>query len=97
MMGIFIKGHAGYDEKGRDIVCAGVSALTMALYRSLMDIVGGEYDLYTMFDDGEVLIIAKNFRSERVRNRIQLFVEMFASGLKEISSLYPEYVRVRDI
>ena len=97
MTAVFIRGHAGFGEKGKDIVCAGVSALAMALYRSLTDIDGKMFDLYTMFDDGEVLIIAKNFRSAKISSRIQILVGMCASGLEEISSLYPEYVRVRDI
>ena len=33
--GIEISGHAGYAETGKDIVCAGVTALTQTLIRSL--------------------------------------------------------------
>ena len=32
-----ISGHANYAKKGKDIVCAGVSALTIALIRTLND------------------------------------------------------------
>ena len=32
------EGHSGYDEKGRDIVCAGVSALCMALEAMLEEL-----------------------------------------------------------
>ena len=32
-----VDGHAGYDDAGRDIVCAGVSALTYALAAGLND------------------------------------------------------------
>lgn len=32
-----IVGHANYADKGKDIVCAGVSALTIALVNSLRD------------------------------------------------------------
>jgi uncharacterized protein YsxB (DUF464 family) len=31
-----IKGHAGYDEKGKDIVCAGVSVLFYTLCNALL-------------------------------------------------------------
>ena len=35
-LGITIKGHAKYDEKGKDIVCAGVSTLFYTLCNSLL-------------------------------------------------------------
>ena len=35
---ISIKGHADYAKKGSDIVCAGVSALTIALIHTLDDL-----------------------------------------------------------
>ena len=30
-----VKGHAGYDDSGRDIVCAGISSITCALMNFL--------------------------------------------------------------
>ena len=33
--GIEINGHAGYAETGKDIVCAGMTALTQTLVRSM--------------------------------------------------------------
>ena len=30
-----VSGHAGYDDSGRDIVCAGVSSLSLALFAYL--------------------------------------------------------------
>ena len=32
-----VDGHAGYDEKGKDIVCAGVSMMVNALAVGLVD------------------------------------------------------------
>lgn len=36
--GITISGHAGYAPAGQDIVCAGVSALTQTLIKSIEDL-----------------------------------------------------------
>ena len=33
-----IEGHAGYAEPGKDIVCAGVTALTQTLIKSIEDL-----------------------------------------------------------
>ena len=35
---IKIKGHAGYDEPGKDIVCAGVSTLVQTLIQSIEEL-----------------------------------------------------------
>ncbi len=35
---ITIKGHAGYEEPGKDIVCAAVSALTQAFIASIEEL-----------------------------------------------------------
>ena len=44
---LIIDGHAGYEEKGKDIVCAGVDALTQTLVKSIEDLTEDkiEYDI----------------------------------------------------
>ncbi len=37
LVGYVVKGHAGYAESGRDIVCAGVSAIAQAGLMGLQD------------------------------------------------------------
>ena len=39
---IEISGHAGYAEPGKDIVCAGVTALMQTLIQSIKDLAGDE-------------------------------------------------------
>ena len=36
--GITVSGHAGYAEAGKDVVCAGVTALTQTLIKSITDL-----------------------------------------------------------
>jgi uncharacterized protein YsxB (DUF464 family) len=57
--GLKISGHAGYDEEGEDIVCAGVSALGYTLINSMEQIakvnvkpkVESGYIEYELLDD----------------------------------------------
>ena len=42
--GIKIHGHAGYAEAGKDIVCAGVTALTQTLIRSIQGLTKDEIE-----------------------------------------------------
>ena len=41
---IAVKGHAGYDEIGKDIVCAAVSTLFQALIASVKELTPDTYD-----------------------------------------------------
>jgi uncharacterized protein YsxB (DUF464 family) len=40
LIGFVVEGHAGFDEYGRDIVCAAVSAITQAAVLGLREILG---------------------------------------------------------
>lgn len=40
LTGYEIKGHAGFDEYGKDVVCAGVSALAQTALLGLCDLLG---------------------------------------------------------
>lgn len=65
--GITISGHARYAEAGKDIVCAGVTALVQGLIRSVesltsdqiqCDIMSGRADIYfkDLSEAGELLV-----------------------------------------
>lgn len=46
LCGFVVEGHAGFDEYGKDIICAGVSAVTQAAVLGLRDLAGdpAEYE-----------------------------------------------------
>lgn len=85
--GITINGHAGYAEAGKDIVCAGVSALTQGLVRSIQSLTGDRIS-YQVFP-GSVTIEYKNL-SEKAK----LLVDSFFIGILEIAEEYPDYVTI---
>lgn len=84
---ITVSGHAGYAEAGKDIVCAGVTALTMSLVKSLNDLTEDkiEYEI----SPGRVDIHCGNL-SEAGR----LLVDSFFIGICLIAEEYPDNVRV---
>ncbi len=85
--GIEISGHAGYAETGKDIVCAGVTALTQTLIRSLEHLTRDEieYGILT----GKVDIHYRNLSEEG-----KLLVDSFFIGVCLIADEFPEYVRI---
>ena len=75
-----IIGHAGYDDSGRDIVCAAASALTYAL----AEYCDTEYERLAAGDTK--LVITK---TERNRHAL----ETACTGYRQLAEAYPDHVR----
>ena len=92
------RGHAGYAPPGRDIVCAGISALCIALAARLetladegvlrieqQHVSDGEYCVEAAFaEDGCARLIAESA------------VETAAGGFRALAELYPAYVAMEE-
>ena len=85
--GITIDGHAGYAEAGKDIVCAGVSALAQTLIKSIEDLTSStiQYDI----GPGRVDIKFKNLPEEG-----KLLVDSFFLGICLIADEFPDYIKI---
>ncbi len=84
---IEISGHAGYAEPGKDIVCAGVTALTQTLIQSIDDLTDDEIEY--RISPGKVEVEYRNL-SEKSKTLVDsLFI-----GVSMIADEFPEYVRV---
>lgn len=92
---ITIEGHSSYAEQGRDIVCAGVSALTYTLVNCMLDEEA----------DGRVKLIRSIVRNGYVhleveyfdfsKERIKGIFDACVTGLLMLEESYPEYVALR--
>ena len=84
---IEISGHANYAEAGKDIVCAGVTALTQTLIKSFKDLTKDkiEYNI----SPGMADIYYRNL-SEKGK----LLVDYFFIGVCSIADEFPDYVRI---
>ena len=85
--GITIDGHARYAEAGKDIVCAGVTALTENLIDSIESLT--EDTIQYEISPGRVDIHYRNL-SEGAK----LLVDSFFLGISEITQDFPEHVKV---
>ena len=85
--GITIEGHAGYAEAGKDIVCAGVTALTQTLIKSIEDLTSDtiQYDIMP----GRADIHYGNLSEEG-----KLLVDSFFIGVCLIADEFPDCVRI---
>jgi uncharacterized protein YsxB (DUF464 family) len=85
---IEISGHAGYAEPGKDIVCAGVTALTQTLIQSIENLTDDKTEY--RISPGKVEVEYRNL-SEKSKT----LVDSFSIGICLIAEEFPEYVKVR--
>ena len=85
--GITVNGHANYAETGKDIVCAGVTALTQTLIRALEGLTKDkiEYEV----SPGRADIHYGNLSEEG-----RLLVDSFFIGVCLIADEFPDHVRI---
>lgn len=86
--GITVDGHAGYAEKGKDIVCAAVSVLAQTLIASLEAFT--EDRVTHVQHDGYMRIDYKNLSEHG-----QLLIDSFFIGICRVAEGYPEYLTIK--
>lgn len=83
-----IRGHSGYAERGQDIVCAGVSAVSQTALLGLEKVLG------------EIPVVRKGDGTLAVTvghpKKAQVILETMLLGLQDISRGYPRFVRIND-
>ena len=89
---LLAQGHAGYDVAGRDIVCAGVSAILFGLksYLEKQKSRASESVFFIQWDGG-LLISTKEF-GETDRGAW----DVTRASIEEIAKNYPQYVSWND-
>ena len=85
--GITVNGHANYAETGKDIVCAGVTALTQTLIRALEGLTKDEVEYE--ISPGRVDIHYGDLSEEGM-----LLVDSFFIGVCQIADEFPDHVRI---
>ena len=82
-------GHANYDVYGKDIVCAGISAIAQTIMMGLDEISSINHDL----SGGKIEVIVQD--EDIAREGVQALFKAFDLGIKAIEDEYPEYVKLK--
>lgn len=84
----YVTGHAGYAERGKDIVCAAVSALTITLENAMGAL-------------ADVPVVKKQYIREDPRiylpvpsDKTDLLIEAYKIGVEGLQEAYPNYVQL---
>jgi hypothetical protein len=90
--GFEISGHAGWAEKGEDIVCAAVSALSITTVNAIETYVlqDGEYEEAVDAETGQIIFMLK-----RTDHDTQLLIDTMMLGFKQMEERYPKYIRLK--
>ena len=95
---LIASGHAGGGEAGKDIVCAGISAITQTLLDTLIededeDKLWVEWEIWPK--DG-VIWIKAHPKAEH-RKETEAYYRMAGIGLKAIAENYPGNIRIKEV
>lgn len=85
---IIIKGHALYDDLGKDIVCAAVSSTVITSVNACLSINKNSI----CYDDREGLVV------EIIENDIVTIkiIESMISNLKQLEDAYPKNIQIKE-
>ncbi len=96
VLSIEAKGHAGYAEAGKDIVCASVSTLMYTLAQSVKNM----YELGTLADEPTINLTTGDACIKCRFDDYDFFYEAFQNfsliglGYSLLAHSYPQYVRL---
>ena len=83
-----VSGHSNYEEKGKDIVCAGVSAIVVGGVNALANESKKAIDYECK--DGYVRVFVKDIDNDN----IQKILEVITTQLYTIEESYPKFIKI---
>lgn len=89
-----IKGHSGYAEEGRDLVCAAVSAVSQTALLGLLKVCGINVNYEAR--DGYLKVVLPDGISEEKRQKAEVILLTMREGLKDIADGYPRFVKLEE-
>lgn len=86
-VGFHMEGHADFDEHGKDIVCAGVSAIAYGMFNSIFALTNTKPNV--TIKDG--LMDVANIATT---DDVQLLMKSLEVSLKTVEEEYSEYISI---
>ncbi|WP_337995011.1 ribosomal-processing cysteine protease Prp [Paenibacillus thermotolerans] len=90
--GFEVDGHALFANAGQDIVCAGVSAVTVGTVNAAEAVAGVELD--ALMEEGKLHVAVPEKLSEEREKALQIVLESMVVMLESIEDSYGEYIRL---
>ena len=84
---ITISGHANYDEKGKDIVCASVSSIVITTINAIIEIDNDAID----YSDLDNKIIIRILKEDEIVNKL---INNMILLLESLEKDYKDYIKI---
>ena len=84
---ITINGHAGYDDKGKDIVCASVSSIVITTINAIIEINPDAID----YSDLDNEIIIRKLKEDEIVNKL---LNNMILLLENLEKDYKDYIKI---
>lgn len=94
--GFTMKGHADYAEAGKDIVCAGVTAVAFGTVNAIEELLDINLNPLTP-QRGHLELEIPAAIEGRAKEDLQLLLESMVSMIKGIEASYRKHVRLKEI
>jgi len=82
-----VSGHSNYDEKGKDIVCAGVSAIVVGGINALVN--ENKKAIEYECKEGYAKVLVKNIDSN-----IEMILDVISTQLYTVEESYPKFIKI---
>lgn len=92
--GFRVEGHALFAERGKDIVCAGVSAVTVGAVNAAETVAG--VVLKTKMEPGLLIAHVPDEADEACRETLQTVLESMVVMLRTIERSYGSHIRITE-
>lgn len=90
-----VSGHGEYADSGEDIVCAGVSILTISILNGLSEIVGLK-DINRRVEEGYTSFEIPEIKDPVQKIQADALMDTFHLGLCATEAAYRDYVKIID-
>ncbi|QWU15082.1 hypothetical protein SAMN04487895_108279 [Paenibacillus sophorae] len=95
IIGFAVNGHAEYDKRGRDIVCAGVSTVTVGTVNAIEALTGVVLD--SSMKDGFLSGTLLPIEDPETAAKVQLLLESMVVMLNTIAESYGKYIQIQEV
>ena len=90
------KGHAGGGPEGQDIICAGISSLSMALLNQLIEEEEQEHIRLQWLIEPGYLKIKATALNKKYSMTIKDYFRVIIIGMKALKENYPENIKMEE-
>ncbi|KJD37719.1 ribosomal protein [Paenibacillus polymyxa] len=94
IQGFSVKGHANFAKSGEDIVCAGVSAVTVGTVNSIVALT--DVEMETEMENGFLSAYLSPESYHDAYAQVQLLLESMVIMLTSIAESYGKYIQIEN-